>query len=146
MRGKKIDTEFISNYLSKSKDLSYNELVEKTLKKINKFEKRIAQAEAFKKQRSKFIDVLLFLKEKPAKQDINIDFYKVPLNTAFAIIHDIELLDPKLLSQEQVLCVKSLLEFGIIELSDNFFIKSVRFDSFVEFLDYIKKDHNDKLS
>lgn len=154
MRGKKIDTEFVTNYIAScalNNKIDMEDIALQAEKDITEIDLLIKETENLKKKRSKLIDVvsLLKTKNKNVSKDINIlNFYKVKnINLAlnFCILIDdkpqtldfLKNLDG--ITDDKNFVMKELLDLSILKRNNNFIEKGILFD---EFMAYAKGHYN----
>lgn len=151
MRGKKIDTAFVAEYISTCAlqgKISPEEIVSQAEQDVKSIDDKIKEVEDLKKLRSKLIDVVYTLNEKSNDKatDITIlNFYKVknfPLALSLCALVEnssksMDVVKTSFSSQEDSLfVVKELLEISVLKRNGKNIEKGHLFN---EFLSYAKK-------
>lgn len=149
MRGKRIDSEFLSNFITECISIDKNspeEIVAEAKLKISNIDNQIKEVEELRSIRSKLLSVIeTFDKTKPNKtEEIKIlAFFKIhnqklchfichQIKNKNIIIND---LCKNIYSKQDILFgIKQLLEQNIIVKSDNFLLKGSMFDSYMKFV------------
>lgn len=151
MKGKKIDNEFLSEFISnciKKGLFSSEEIVGLAQSKITDIDLKIREVESLKLLRSKLLDVITaFKKTNKDKKDDNelLSFYKIQNAQISKLICDnvknklniINMIyDTKQFSTTDIIfCIKQLLENKIIlKTEGNYFIEGEMFEQYYSFL------------
>lgn len=151
MKGKKIDTEFLSDYIQDCVMIgisSNDEIVEQAKNDIAEIDEEIKAIEISKVRRSKLLGVIASLDnvEKPSKKEEAklLPFYKLNYpRVCNALCSHIQLLGPFLdetcweiydRNDETTLSIKQLLEHKIIDKSGQYFVRGKAFDDYIEFM------------
>lgn len=140
MRGKKADTEFISQYIincTASGKSSPQEIYVQAEQEIQKIDEQIKNIESLKKHRSKLIDVVnLFKDKKDNSEDINIvNFYKITnINLAYRICSHVlnkeQSLDAPENKAEKLQTLKKLVDLSILKKSNGLIEQGPLFNNF----------------
>lgn len=150
MKGKKTDTEFLSNFITECVSnnlISTDQILEAAKNKIIEIDAKIKDVEDLKKIRSKLLDVV-FTFEKPTKsqkiEDIKIlSFLKIQHQHICKHICDmikkststLENLDDGVYQISDVIfCVKQLLEQKILSKTGTLILRGDLFDEYVKFV------------
>lgn len=149
MRGKKTDSEFLSEFIANSVQLGLNtptEFADHAKKMIRKIEEQIREAEKLKLIRAKLLDVVSTF-ETPAKVDKSaeiraLSFFKIQQPAVCKHICDILKKSPatvdgfgKKYSTEDVMFgIKQLLENKVIHKTNNLFLRGEMFDEYIKFV------------
>lgn len=147
MKGKKIDTEFISLFITKSAEQGINTpalIADKAKKMLLKIDRQIKRAEDKKAIRSKLIDVInLFDNNIKNNTDTDakiISFFEIKNpNICKDICNRLKIkqLNVKDLDRgtDILFTIKQLIKYNIIIRNDNLISKGVRFDEYIAFCD-----------
>lgn len=149
MKGKKIDTNFISQFISEcvtKNIISSEEMVEVAKKKISSIDDKIKEVERLKIVRSKLLDVI-FTFDKPVKniKEDNklLSFYKIQNQIIAKVICATikeQTININNLSYEKfprsdiIFCVKQLLENKVISRNENLLSKGDMFNDYCKFI------------
>jgi len=150
MRGRKIDSEFLSNFIAEC--VSKNKITQKDIaleakSKISEIDTKIQEVETLKKIRSKLLDVVFTFDDikKSSKNDIGIlPFFKINNLHICKFICDLILKDHCKITDlknndtyknsDIIFCIKQLIKYNIIlRINDNF-TKGKEFDNFMQFI------------
>ena len=150
MRGKKIDSEFLSEYITKCIVLgkhSQEEIVNEAKKEIDNIDSKIKEAEKLKILRSKLLDVVCaFDKSKPShKNDVKIlKFFNIKKTETCRYICnmikvnsviELDKLDSNNHSKLDIaFCIKQLAEHNILYKTDGYIFAGNMFDEYLLFL------------
>ena len=144
MRGRKIDTEFLSSFISeciKNNKASSEEILKEAKDKINLIDNKIKEAENLKSIRSKLLDVIITF-EKPVKKDEikTLSFLKIQNTDICKFICD-NISKPSTIKSfynkgylvtDIIFCIKQLLEHKIISKSGDYLLKGENFQEYLE--------------
>lgn len=149
MKGKKVDTEFLSNFIAKCVQqgiYSPEEMVNSAKTKISNIDDKIKEAESLKLIRSKLLDVI-YTFEKPIKNrkeearilcffDIKnqhiCKFICDSLKNKSTNINDLK--HPSYASPDVVFCIKQLLEYKVISRVGDCVLRGESFDEYMKFV------------
>jgi len=148
MRGKKIDSNFVSNFIlecvSNGKTVQ-DEIVEEAKRKISEIDEKIKEVEKLKSTRSKLIDVVFSLgnKKQPTEEVKNLNLFKIQNQHICKFICDSlkkESLDIASLSskynnfnlQDILFAIKQLIENKVIIKDKDFLIKGPEFNTYLK--------------
>lgn len=149
MRGKKIDSEFLSNFITKCvqmNKISPEEIVMEAKSKITSIDNQIREVEYLRNVRSKLLSVIeTFDKTKSSKkEEIKIlNFFKIHdqklckficQQLKYKNISIEDLYCKEYLKQDILFGIKQLLEQKIIVKLDDSLIKGELFDSYIKFV------------
>jgi len=150
MKGKKIDTQFVSAFISDCigmRILSQDQILEQAKAEIQCIDEEIRRMEAQKKHRAKLLDVVATL-EKPVKTDKTneikiLSFFKIQnphickhicekVKTRLVKIDDLK---TKLFVLEDIVfCVKQLIEHRVLCKIDDIVAPGDMFDDYIKFV------------
>ena len=144
MRGKKIDSEFVVNFIQQcvsNNIVSSNEIVNEAKNKISNIDEQIKQVEQLKRIRSKYLDVIESLKKehKDISSDIvsffDIKDIDISRYICLAVKHNVsfdEIINcGRFKSDDIFFCIKQLLEHKIIVKDSSHFIKHDSYDKYM---------------
>lgn len=148
MRGKKVDTDFISTFINEACLQGKNtpeEIVVYAQQKINDIDIKIIEAEKLKKERSKLMDVSIVFKRNKRKEnrldEVLLNFYLIKdKNIAASILSKVfqcsnmEQVKNICSSEDEKFCIKQLLEFKIIQRFGDVIIAAEHYQDFKNFL------------
>jgi len=148
MKGKKLDAEFVSNYISKCINNGYDSdelILQQAQANIAAIDEEIKRIEGLKVERSKLLDVVESFNKKPvsnAKEKKVLTFLtlKHPEINKF-ICHAIELnsinirditYNSKYSSSDIIFCIKQLINHGIIYKPQDHLLRGENYDLYME--------------
>jgi hypothetical protein len=148
MKGKKIDNTFVANFISESVSngkFTTNEIVNSAKNQIKEIDQKIIEVENLKKIRSKLLDVIIVFdrnyRQKAAIDNNLINFYQIKdKNLASSLCEKVfiknNLIDFKknFPSTEEIQCMKQLLEFNILQKTEDIIKAGENFHQFKTFL------------
>lgn len=148
MKGKKTDTEFISNYIQNCVGMNINtpeEIVKEALSDIEHIDSLIKQAEKLKIERSKLLDVVnVFGTAKPDKsEEIRaLSFFKLEYPEICQYICSslknypvsVEDFSAKYPAMDVVFCIKQLLEVKVISKSGTHILRGDRYNDYMKII------------
>lgn len=155
MKGKKIDTEFISQFISNciSRNIFTPEnILQEALNEISFIDENIKEVENLKKRRSKLLDVVSKFDVKIASSNLDdknilslyeikdhnlsklicnsIKKYNVNMNDTIIFISSF-----KIYSEEDIIfCIKQLLRNKIIDRQDQLLLKGQKFNDYYKYI------------
>lgn len=149
MRGKKVDINFVSDYIShcaKDNVVGTNAITEKVLEEISQIDAQIKAVEELKRRRSKLLDVITTLNKETKNKSGSevIEFFRLSSISVSANI--INMMKGRALSldtfedypekeQDKIfLAIKEMLKIGILVRSDDDIKAGDRFDEFWNFI------------
>lgn len=149
MRGKKVDTDFLSQFISQcvlKNIVSQDDIVEQAKSEISNIDEQIKKVEKLKIVRSKLLDVISTFEKKSAshKEEIRIlSFFQMQKPDVCQYIC-VQLKDENLKLEELycrsyqvadiIFCVKQLIEHKIVSKAGDVLIKGDTFDEYVKFV------------
>lgn len=145
MRGKKVDSSFVSNFIldcvSKGKS-NQDEIVEEARYKITVIDEKIKEVEKLKKDRSKLIDVIISLdNKKPTEEIKNLHLFKIPNQEICKFLCDSlkeRKVDIKTLKNSQfnlqdvLFSIKQLVENKIVVKNEDHLFRGPEFDIYLK--------------
>ncbi|CAB4197021.1 hypothetical protein UFOVP1290_541 [uncultured Caudovirales phage] len=150
MRGKKIDSEFLSEYITKcimSGKHSQEEIISEAKKEIDNIDYKIKEVEKLRIVRSKLLDVVCtFDKSKPSHMNDRkiLKFFNIKKNVTCKYICDLikreSIIDCDKLNDDHhskldiSYCIKQLVEYNILCKSDKYIFAGIVFNEYFEFL------------
>jgi hypothetical protein len=149
MKGKKIDPEFVSNFISEciKNKLFYNdEILQKAKNKINIINEKIIEAEKLKLIRSKLLDVISLFEEKDYSQRNNelkiLPLFEIQNNICKFICDNIknsavdikDLMLKNFNIQDFNFTIKKLVEYKVISKIGSSIVKGELFEEYVKFI------------
>lgn len=151
MKGKKIDTEFLSAFITECIDnnkSSTDEIINEAKSRISSIDQKIKEVEALKVIRCKLLDVVInFEKENDASNKIReskiLSLFNIQNSNICKFICDsikessinIELLYGKNYSNKDIIfCIKQLLEYKVICRNNNCLSRGELFDEYLKFV------------
>ncbi len=150
MRGKKIDSEFLSEYITKcimSGKHSQEEIINEAKNEISNIDFKIKEVEKLKILRSKLLDVVCtFDKSKAShKNEAKIlKFFNIKKHEICKFICDIinkntvvscdKLYDNSYTKSDVTFCIKQLVEYSILCKTDEYIFSGDMFNEYCEFL------------
>lgn len=149
MRGRKTDSEFISEFIAGCVKAGYDTpeaIIQQARGGINTIDEEIQRVERLKANRSKLLDVIATF-EREAKQSKSeeariLSFFKIQHPQICKFICDkikdsvivIEDLGNKYSNQDLMFCIKQLIEHKIVAKSGNHLLRSDSFDDYLKFV------------
>ena len=148
MKGKKVDNIFVSNFISESCSqgkLTTDEIVASAQEQINEIDRKIIEVENLKKLRSKLLDVVITFDRNHRNgsqiDEVLINFHRVKdkkiaqriCNQIFGYNNVIEI-KKAFPSNEEIYCIKQLLEFNILQRAEETIKAGENFPAFKTFL------------
>jgi hypothetical protein len=147
MKGKKIDTDFINDFISTcllNNKTSSEDIVLTAKQQIQNIDNKIKEAEDLKKIRSKILDVI-YTFEKPEKNTYNkiLDLFKIQnphiakiiLNKIkFKKINISDCQDSEYQYTDILFCIKQLLEHKVIEKDNDYYLAGELFSDYLSFV------------
>lgn len=149
MRGKKVDTDFLSQFISQcvlKNIVNQDEIVKQARSEIFEIDEQIKKVEKLKVVRSKLLDVIsTFDKTSPShKEEIKIlSFFQMQKqDVCQSICHQLKDENMKVEAlyfgfypvADIIFCVKQLIEHKIISKAGDVLIKGSAFDEYVKFV------------
>jgi hypothetical protein len=147
MKGKKVDTEFVNDFISNcllKNKTSSEEIVLAAKEQIDNIDLKIKEAEHLKKIRSKILDVI-YTFEKQEKNTYNkiLFLFKIqnPHIAKFLLdkiklkkINIEDCKDSEYQYTDILFCIKQLLEYNVIKKDNDFFVASEAFNDYLSFV------------
>ena len=148
MKGKKIDNAFVSNFISEScaiGKLTTDEIVARAQNQIMEIDQKIVEVENLKKVRSKLLDVVItFDRNRRSGHQLDetlLKFHRVKdkkiaqrvCDNIFRYSNVIEI-KQAFSSAEEIFCVKQLLEFNILQRTEETIKAGENYPAFKTFL------------
>jgi hypothetical protein len=149
MRGKKVDTEFLSNFIIKcvsQNKPSQEEIVELAKQEIAEIDAQIKEVERLRVVRSKLLDVVSTFEKTTTshKEEAKIlSFFRIQNPKICKFICDLvkektvkvdSLKDKEFAFTDIVFCIKQLLEYKVILKSGEYLLKGDMFDEYSSFV------------
>lgn len=147
MRGKKIDSEFVSAFISKCLQqgiITTPAIIEAAKLDIQDIDDKIIEAEKLKSVRSKLLDVILTLdKPEPKTEEAKLlSFFQLQLPSVCKFLCDMVKLQPisitiinsDELDEDAKFCFKQLIEQKIMARTGNFVVQGEKFSDYMEFV------------
>jgi hypothetical protein len=149
MRGRKTDSDFISNFISESVQLGHDtpeKIVERARREIQEIDEEIKRVEQKKIARSKILDVISTLdrnvKASKSEEARILSFFKIQNPTICKFICGrvnigvtaIEDLGQKYPVSDIMFCIKQLLEHKIVAKSGSYLLRGEAFDDYLKFV------------
>jgi hypothetical protein len=149
MRGRKTDSDFVSNFISESVRLGHDtpeKIVERARKEILGIDEEIKRVEQKKIARAKILDVIATLdrdvKASKSEEARILSFFKIQnpsvckficshVNTGVTAIED---LSQKHAVSDIMFCIKQLLEHKIVAKSGAYLLRGETFDDYLKFV------------
>lgn len=146
MKGKKTDSEFVSNFISdciNNNIVTANEILNLAKLQMSEIDKKIIEVENLKKLRSKLLDVVL--KFENNKNDNSANSKLLPLfsiknkNISYYVCNTVKekpiiincLYDKGFVNTEINFCIKQLLELKIIDKVGDYILPGLMFDNYI---------------
>ncbi len=143
MRGKKIDTEFVADFIAicaKNKKMSPEEICKEAEMRITEIDIDIVRVERLKKVRAKLKDVLITFDKKPedkSEDKLLLTFYNISnLPLAYSFCDSLLESSPvpaKEVISKYTLTVKELLPAGVIKRVNSLIEPGEKFQEFISF-------------
>lgn len=146
MKGKKVDSEFVSQFISECIShniLSLDDMAVRARNRIEAIDEKIKEAESLKSERSKLLDIVLSFQKPEKKTKIEdtklLSLYKIKHHNICRFICDSLKDSPADLGvlvngphegSAIVFCIKQLLENKVIIRNGNFFCRGALFDEY----------------
>lgn len=150
MRGRKLDSEFLSNFISEcviNNKTSADDILNEAKSQISVIDNKIKEVELLRARRCKLLDVVFaFEKQNSCKEKSDskmLQFFKINKMDVCKFICDsmkdsaisVESLYNKGYSiQDLVFCIKQLLEHKVISRTDNYLLRGEFFKEYLEFI------------
>lgn len=147
MRGKKVDTEFLSNFIKKCADenkCSPDQILQEAKDQIYKIDNKIREVESLKINRSKLIDVInAFDKQEKVTPDIakSLPLFNIKNGHICKFICDLlkcnnikfeSIYTDNFNTHDILFCVKQLIENKIISKVGDYLLQGSRYDEYVK--------------
>jgi hypothetical protein len=154
MRGRKIDTEFLTQFITECVEINKQtpeEIVNEAKSRVLEIDEQIKKVEELKKYRSKLSDVLIYFSSKDNKNNekdkyiLKFSQFKYPDICRFICSKKLPI-DLKKLNteaypmQDIFFSVKQLLENNILKKSDNYLVVDTLYD---DYFSYLNRKFND---
>jgi hypothetical protein len=147
MKGKKIDNEFVSQYISKcisNKILSSEKMIAHASDRIDEIDQKIKEVEIMKIERSKLLDIISSFKKSEkkslSKEIETLSLYRISNHDICRSICECILRNESVnltmlfgttyAAYDIIVCIKQLLEHKVISKHDNLFVKGSSFDEY----------------
>lgn len=149
MRGKKVDNEFLSDFISQcsiNDKSSIEDIIIEAQNDIFNIENKIKEVELLKVRRSKLLDVIIIFKEKtliPKQDKDKLQYFNIKNQHICKFITDtlkdnnlmISSINSTSYSKEDILfCIKQLLEHKIIFKTGDCLVKGINFEEYCNVL------------
>jgi hypothetical protein len=147
MRGKKLNPEFVSAFISKCLRqgiITTSAIVEAAKLDIQDIDDKIIEAEKLKMTRSKLLDVILTLeKPEPKTEEAKLlPFFQLQLPGVCKFLCDmvkaapisITIVSSDELDEDAKFCFKQLMEQRIVARTGNFVVQGEKFNDYMEFV------------
>lgn len=144
MRGRKIDNEFVSDFILSCINTGHNsndKIIELVNRKINAIDDKIKNINSLKEERSKLLDVIIKLdhNKKANKEKIFLPFYGVSYRKIAANIVDIINKETKinyslLIDSDFIFTIKQLLMLNVLKIEKDLIMAGEKFENYMEFI------------
>ena len=147
MKGKKIDYDFVNQYITECIDrsvLDTNDIVAKAQQEINDIDEQIKKIESLKKNRSKLVDVVEVLskKEKNSSDSLLLPLFKINncvitrfiCNQVINNKNEEEIKNSIFEKNSVCFYIKQMLQRGVILKRGSNFVKGPMFDNYIKYV------------
>lgn len=145
MRGKKLDTDFVSNFImecAQDEKNSPEQIIQEAKRKIEEIDFEIQKVEKLKITRSKLLDVIDVLgNTKKQEKERSLELFQIKNHHICKYICDSlkkeptkvdEIKNAKYTTQDILFCIKQLIEYKVISKTGNTLLRGNKFEEYMK--------------